>query len=74
MSERETKVLHMSLALTIFICLLLLVFAAVWTVWINVMPALWPDGPQEIIRPDYLVFVGAMLLIKWLAITLRGSK
>lgn len=70
---KEGKVLYASLVFTVAICILLLVIAAVWGVWIQVMPALWPDGPVGITQPDYLVFVGSMLLTKVCAVWVRGS-
>lgn len=73
MKDREHKVLYFSLGFTLVVCIMLLIYAAIWTVWINVVPALWPNGPVEITKPDYLVFAGFMLLLKVFRGVLRGK-
>lgn len=72
MKDKEHKVAYFSLGLTLIVCILLIIYAAIWGVWINVMPAIWPTGPLEITQPDYLVFAGFMLLLKIFASLLRG--
>jgi hypothetical protein len=74
MKDKEHKVLYFSLGFTLIVCILLIIYAAIWGVWINVMPALWPTGPQEITQPDYIVFAGFMLLLKVFSWFLRGKS
>jgi len=50
------------------------VIASVWWVWGAVMGSLWPEGPENLIDPPYLVFVGVALLVSWGASLLRVDK
>jgi hypothetical protein len=33
-----------------------------WALWTWVLPQIWPNGPDAIVRPSYWLFVGCLLL------------
>lgn len=41
----------------------------IWSAWCWVMPQLWPDGPEKLINPGYLLF-----LVSWLLIGVVGRR
>lgn len=51
----------------------LAIMAGMWALWGFVLQGLWPDGPQELIDPSFLRFVGAAVLFTWV-LTMLGVR
>jgi len=54
--------------------LVLAIFWLLWMLWCAVMPALWPTGPQQLIQPNYWLFVGAWILARFLGRAIFGRS
>lgn len=38
-----------------------------WIAWCDLLPALWPTGPEQIIKPDFWPFLCAWVVLAYLA-------
>jgi hypothetical protein len=52
-------------AAALIIALVLGIYWLAWSAWCYVLPYFWASGPQNIIRPDFWMFVIAALLLSW---------
>ena len=61
-------------AVAVAVPVVLAVFWLLWMLWCAVMPALWPTGPQQLIQPNYWLFVGAWILARFLGGAIFGRS
>lgn len=54
------------LAIGTLVYFLVILFGA-WWLWTTVWTYFWPTGPQQLISPDFWVFLAGALLLQWLA-------
>lgn len=48
------------------------VVSLIWWGWSWVLPQIWPDGPANVIRPNYWLFVVAWMLFGTIMNAIRG--
>lgn len=53
------------LGIAFIVVIFLAIALAFWLVWTSVVPYYFPTGPEEVIRPDFWMFAGGMLLLKF---------
>ena len=64
-----------TLAVVGLVALVPLIWWVLWSLWTWVLPQVWPDGPDAIVRPGYWLFVGELLVLSIIGRTLfSGSK
>lgn len=54
------------LGLAYIVGILLAVSGLFWLIWTSVLPYYWPTGPEEVIHPDFWMFSGTLILLKFL--------
>lgn len=52
-------------AVVLAVLLLLGIYWAIWSVWCWVLPQLWADGPEKLIRPGFWLFFCGAFLTSW---------
>jgi hypothetical protein len=65
---------YVFLAVVIFVPLLMGIWWLFWKLWLFVLPAVWADGPKNLIHPSYWLFVGIWVLLGLVASMFRGGK
>ena len=50
------------------------IMALPWMAWCWVVPQIYPDGPEKLINPSYLLFVVAWILIGYIGRRIFGRR
>lgn len=46
----------------------------VWKLWLFVVPALWPTGPEQLVHPGFWLFFATWTLLSWLGSAVFGRS
>jgi hypothetical protein len=65
---------YLILAVAVVAPLILGIWWLLWKLWLFVLPAIWSDGPENIIRPTYWLFAGMWVLMIFIGRMFRGSR
>ena len=62
------------LALAVVVPLVLGIWWLMWSLWTWVLPQVWANGPDAVVRPSYWLFVGELLLLGLIGRAIFPSK
>lgn len=62
------------LCAALIIGLVPVIWWVLWSIWTWVLPQVWPDGPDAVIRPSYWLFVGELIVISIVGHGLFGYR
>lgn len=57
-----------------FIGIVLGAWWLIWYLWLIVVPAIWPTGPEILIHPSYWGFVGGWILMVLIGRAIFGAR
>lgn len=54
-----------ALILIIVLPLVLAIFWILWSLYLWIIPQLWPDAPSNILHPSYWLFIAVWTFVGW---------
>jgi len=68
------KLIGVVLLVAIAVGLVLGIYWVFWSLWCWVLPQVWADGPENLIRPGYWLFVACVILLSFVGGVLFKSS